>query len=172
MPDALRLQMYHFLGRLYSRVPMLARRWGRGFDALAFADVSFARLGKPLRQCRIALVTTGGVHRRDQAPFDMGDPRGDPSFRAIPAATPPELLRITHDYYDHADAERDLNILFPLALMRELEQSGRIESLATSYGFMGHLEPPHVRTLLDITAAQVAGKLKQDRVDAVLLTPA
>jgi D-proline reductase (dithiol) PrdB len=164
--------MYHLLGRLYSRVPMLARRWGRGFDALAFAEVPFARLGKPLRLCRIALVTTGGVHRRDQAPFDMADPCGDPSFRAIPAATSPELLRITHDYYDHADAERDLNILFPLALFRELAARGQIGGLATGYGFMGHVEPPHVTTLLTITAPQVAGKLKQERVDAVLLTPA
>ena len=33
-------------------------------------------------------------------------------------------------------------------------------------------EPPHVETLLRVTAPQVAGKLKQERVDAVLLTPA
>ena len=44
--------------------------------------------------------------------------------------------------------------------------------LADGYGFMGHIEPPHVQTLLARTAPEVAGRLKQQRVDCVLLTPA
>jgi D-proline reductase (dithiol) PrdB len=170
--DTIRQRIYHLVGRLYTRVPALARRWGRGFDALAFDEVPFVRLAKPLAQCRLALLTSGGVHLRDQPAYDMADPRGDPSYRAIPAGTPPEHLTITHDYYDHADAERDLNILLPLGLFRELAASGRIGSLATCYSFMGHIEPPHVETLLQVTAPQVAGKLKQEKVDAALLTPA
>jgi D-proline reductase (dithiol) PrdB len=170
--DTIRQRIYHLIGRLYSRVPALARRWARGFDALAFDNVPFAPLRKPLDQCRLALITTGGVHLRDQQAYDMADPRGDPSWRAIPAGTPPDQLTITHDYYDHADAERDMNILLPLALFRELAERGRIGSLATCYSFMGHIEPPHIETLLKTTAPQVAGKLKQERVDAALLTPA
>ncbi|MCU0493599.1 MAG: glycine/sarcosine/betaine reductase selenoprotein B family protein, partial [Chloroflexaceae bacterium] len=100
------------------------------------------------------------------------DSRGDPTFRAIPADTLPERLTITHDYYDHSDAERDMNILLPLDLGRELTTMGHIGSLATSYSFMGHIEPPHVETLLRSTAPQVANMLKQEQVDAVLCTPA
>jgi len=59
-----------------------------------------------------------------------------------------------------------------LALFRELAARGRVGSLATCYSFMGHIEPPYVETLLQVTAPQVASKLKQERVDAVLLTPA
>ena len=151
---------------------MLARRWGRRFDALTSDDVPFTRLRKPLHSCRIALITTGGVHLRTQQPFDMGDSRGDPSFRAIPADTPAEQLTITHDYYDHRDAERDLNILFPLALGRELVARGALGSLGTGYSFMGHIEPPHVETLLRRTAPEVARRLRQEQIDAVLLTPA
>jgi D-proline reductase (dithiol) PrdB len=174
MPDGatIRQRIYHLIGRLYSRVPMLARRWGRGFDALAFDDVPFMPLHKPLDQCRLALITTGGVHLQSQPPYDMADPRGDPSYRVIPADTPPAQLTITHDYYDHTDAERDLNILLPIRLLRELAEGRQIGSLATCYSFMGHIEPPHVESLLKVTAPQVAGKLKQERVDAVLLTPA
>jgi D-proline reductase (dithiol) PrdB len=174
MPDGatIRQRIYHLIGRLYSRVPALARRWGRSFDALAFDDLPFATLRKPLDQCSLALITTGGVHLRDQSPYDMADPRGDPSYRVIPAGTPLAQLTITHDYYNHTDAERDLNILLPIGLLRELAERGRIGSLATCYSFMGHIEPPHVETLLKISAPQVAGKLKQARVDAVLLTPA
>ncbi|MCX7860358.1 MAG: glycine/sarcosine/betaine reductase selenoprotein B family protein, partial [Chloroflexus sp.] len=99
-------------------------------------------------------------------------PRGDPSYRRIPADTPVADLTITHDYYDHTDAERDLNILFPLELMRSLAQRGIIGSLADCYSFMGHIEPPHLETLLRQTAPEVATFLKQEQVDAVLLTPA
>jgi D-proline reductase (dithiol) PrdB len=174
MPDGdlLRQRIYHLVGQLFTRIPGLARLWGKRFDALVFDDVPFTPLRKPIRECRLALVTTGGVHLREQPPYDMADPRGDPSYRAIPSDTHPGRLTITHDYYDHHDAERDLNILFPLELFRNLARAGYIGGLATCYSFMGHIEPPHVETLLRVTAPQVAGKLKQERVDAVLLTPA
>ena len=107
--DTIRQRIYHLVGQIYTRVPALARRWGRRFDALTFAKVPFTPLRKPLRACRLALITTGGVHLREQPPYDMADPRGDPSYRAIPADTPYARLTITHDYYDHRDAERDLN---------------------------------------------------------------
>jgi D-proline reductase (dithiol) PrdB len=170
--DALRQRIYRLIGRLYTRFPALARGWGRRFEALSFQQVPFARLQKPLRDCRIALITTGGVHRLDQPRFDMADPRGDPSFRAIPGATPRAELTITHDYYDHRDAERDLNILLPIALVRDLVRHRKVGALATCYSFMGHIEPPHTETLLRVTAPQVAGMLRQEQVDAVLLTPA
>lgn len=172
MPDPLRKQIYNLVGWLYSRVPALARNWGSRFDALQFDQVPFVPMRVPLAQARVALITTGGVHRRDQPPFDMVDPDGDATFRTIPAATTPDDLMITHDYYDHRDADQDLNILFPLALIRELVAAGHIGALGTSYGFMGHIEGPHLETLLRTTAPQVAGMLKQERIDAVLLTPA
>jgi len=37
---------------------------------------------------------------------------------------------------------------------------------------MGHIQGSHINALMDETAPQVAAMLKQDRVDAVLLTPA
>jgi D-proline reductase (dithiol) PrdB len=170
--DGLRQRIYRFVGALYSRIPTLARGWGKRFDALQFSDVPFAPMRVPLNRATLALITTGGVHLRDQQPFDMADPRGDATFRIIPANTPREQITITHDYYDHSDAEKDLNILFPLDMINRLVQVGCVGALATSYGFMGHIEPPHVETLIHKTAPQVAGMLKQERVDAVLLTPA
>ncbi|HMQ30569.1 MAG TPA: glycine/sarcosine/betaine reductase selenoprotein B family protein [Chloroflexaceae bacterium] len=170
--DRLRQLTSSAFGQLLSRAPALARLWGRGFAAVPAGEAPFAPLRKPLRECRLALVTTGGVHLRSQRPFDMGDSRGDPSFRAIPADTPAAALMITHDYYDHAAAERDLNVLFPLALGRELVARGAVGALGTCYSFMGHIEPPHVATLVSRTAPEVARRLRQEQVDAVLLTPA
>lgn len=170
--DRLRPRISQLIGRLYTRIPALARRWGRRFDALSFAEVPLTPLRKPLRDCHVALITTGGVHLHAQPPYNMADSRGDPSYRIIPAGTLFSDLTITHNYYDHTDAERDPNILFPLELFRELASAGTIGALATCYSFMGHIEPPHVEMLLRVTAPRVAAMLKHEQVDAVLLTPA
>jgi len=118
------------------------------------------------------MVTTAGVHHRDQSPFDMRDPDGDPSFRAIDESRPVSDLMITHDYYDHRDADKDINIVFPIQRLRELEIEGIIGKIAdTHYGFMGHILGEHVQPLVNRSAPQVARRLKEDGVDVVLLTP-
>lgn len=165
-------ELYRFLGRIYTHIPGLAELWASRYQARTFEDVPFVPLRKPLNQCRMSLITTGGVHLTSQEPYDMDDSRGDPTYRVIPADAPREQLMITHNYYDHTDADRDLNILLPIALFHEMVTHGHIGSLASCYSFMGHIEPPHVETLLQRTAPEVAGMLKQEQVDAVLLTPA
>ena len=60
----------------------------------------------------------------------MSDPFGDPSYRELPSDTPRELYTITHDYYDHTDADRDLNIVFPIDRLKEMVREGLIGSLA------------------------------------------
>jgi D-proline reductase (dithiol) PrdB len=172
MPESARKQFSRLIGKLYTRIPLLARRWAHNFDALNYVDVPFVPFTQPISAARLALISTGGVHLRNQPPFNMQDTQGDPSYRVIPADTGLDQLIITHDYYDHGDAEKDLNILFPLGMLRELVAEGHIGSLATCYGFMGHIEPPHVATLINQSAPQIAGKLKQEHVDAVLLSPA
>jgi D-proline reductase (dithiol) PrdB len=89
----------------------------------------------------VALVTTGGVQLRTQPPFDMNNPFGDPSFREIPAAVSPAQLTITHDYYDHRDAGRDPNIVFPWQSLRELVEQGAVGRASPVHlGFMGHID--------------------------------
>jgi D-proline reductase (dithiol) PrdB len=91
----------------------------------------------------------------------------------IPADAPRSDLTITHKYYDHSAADRDINVVLPLDRMREFVAEKRIGRLAPFvYGFMGHIDGPHLETLMERTAPAVAQRLKADRVDAVLLTPA
>ena len=75
---------------------------------------------KRLSECTVAIVTTAGVHLKGQTLFDMGDRDGDPSYRAIPASAPKDAYMITHDYYDHSDAEKDINIVFTIDRLREM----------------------------------------------------
>ncbi|HZY65829.1 MAG TPA: glycine/sarcosine/betaine reductase selenoprotein B family protein [Rubrobacteraceae bacterium] len=127
----------------------------------------FSRPKKPLSTCRLALVTTGGVHLPDQARFDIDDPAGDCSYREIP--TDAENLTWTHAYYRPDDVS-DLDAVFPLWTLRELEEEGCIGELNhRHFSFMGAIHDPG--PLVEQTAPEVAALLAEDEVDAVLLTP-
>ena len=65
------------LARVFTAMPSLAARWGRK-SSESGGEVPWTTPIKPLREARIALVTTGGVHLKDDHPFDMNDPDGDP----------------------------------------------------------------------------------------------
>lgn len=159
--------------RLFTASRPLARLWGRLSGVRAHDGIPWAPLRRPLRDCRVALVTTAGVHLEGDVPFDMADPQGDPSWRAIPGDAPDSALAITHDYYDHRDADRDLGVVFPLSGLRALAAGGEIREVAsTHYGFMGHVAGPHLDTLVARTAPEVAGYLAAAEVDLVLLSPA
>jgi len=159
--------------KLFRHLPWLASQWAKRRRFVEGRDIPWAPLTKPLPGSVLALVTTAGVHCKSHEPFDMDDPDGDPSFRAIPTDIRNGDLTITHKYYDHSDADRDINVVLPIDRMRELVAEKRIGGLApVAYGFMGHIDGPHVRTLTENTAPAVARRLKADRADAVLLTPA
>lgn len=162
------------IAKLITRFPSLAQKFITDYQPWESGDeIPWSRPAKPLQRSKLALVTTSGVHHGGQPPFDMQDQDGDPTFRVIDGPTIASDYRITHDYYDHSDAERDLNIIFPIDRLRELQQEGLIGQLAdTHYSFMGHIDGRHIATLMARTAQQVAERLRQDQVDLVLLTPA
>ena len=122
-----------------------------------------------------------GAPRPDQRPFDMRDP--ETATHRLPRASIPRTpspkagVTITHDYYDHRGAERDLERRAAGGpAWREMRQGGRGHrggrpSAATS--FMGHMAGrPRVETLVGRTAPQAAGLLRgKTSADAVVLTP-
>ena len=160
------------IAKVITRFPRLSGRYVQGYRPWEAEDVPWAPVVKPLRESTVALVTTAGVHHRGQPPFDMADPDGDPSFRLLNTETIADDYRITHDYYDHKDADRDLNVVFPLERLQEMAAVGSIGAAAPRHpGFMGHIDKHHMATLMEETAPRAAAVLKADGVDAVLLTP-
>jgi len=102
----------------------------------------------------------------------MKDREGDPSYRTIDLTRPLSSLMITHDYYDHTDADKDINIVFPVERLKEFEKEGFVGRIAgRHYSFMGHIIGRHIPTLVGTSAPEIARKLKKDNVDVVLLTP-
>lgn len=160
------------IAKVITRFPSLSKKFIDAYKPWETQDVPWTPAARPLYACNVALVTTAGVHRTDQKPFDMTDPDGDPTYREIDKDTPRQELMITHDYYDHADAEKDLNIVFPLERLEEFASEGIIGGVAQiHYSFMGHITGPHLFTLMNVSASDVAARLKRAGVDIVLLTP-
>ncbi len=162
------------IAKVITRFPSLAQRFISAYEPWESGEPTpWVPVTKPLRECKVAVVTTSGVHHGNQEPFDMQDSDGDPSYRTIESSTIGNDFKITHDYYDHSDAEKDLNIILPLERLQELQHEGIIGELAKShYSFMGHIDGRHIATLIGSSARDVIKKLRQDAVDVVLLTPA
>jgi len=160
------------LARIFTVFPGLAARWGKGLS-MDSGEIPWSVPRKPLREAVLAIVTTGGVHLRSDPPFDMSDPNGDPTFREIPADSQTEFLTITHDYYDHRDAGQDLELVLPVRSLRELVERGALGALHPFiYGLMGHIDGPHLATLRQRTAPEIARRLAAAGVDYALLVPA
>ena len=158
--------------KVYTKIPSLVDLYAKTADLVVNDTTPFTPLSKPLDHCRVVLVTTGGVHSRDQKPFDISDKNGDPSYRELPASINPRQLTITHDYYNHADALADLNLVLPIEPLRQLLHERVIGSVGPRFfSFMGHIQSAHLETLTRVTAPGVAAALKTDKVDVAFLTP-
>jgi D-proline reductase (dithiol) PrdB len=123
--------------------------------------------GPPLSRRRVAIVSTAGLHRRGDRPFTL-DP-GD-FYRVIPGDIEANDLVMTHvsANFDRAGFQQDWNVAFPIDRLRELAREGVIGSVAAfHYSFMGAHDP----MAMEQDARGIAGLLKKDDVDALLLVP-
>ncbi len=122
--------------------------------------------GPPLSARRVAIVSSAGLVRRGENPF-----RGrDADYRAIPSDTGAADLLVSHISinFDRTGFQEDRNVVFPLDRLRDLQREGAIGSVAdTHYSFMGATDPVQ----MEAHAREVAGRLKQDGVDAAILPP-
>ncbi len=119
-----------------------------------------------LRDSFFALVTTAGVHLRDQEPFDV---HGDNSWRLLPGDVQASQLMVTHEHYDHRDADEDINCIFPIDRLRELAQEGIIGGVSDKHlGFMGYTQ--NMRDLYERASPEIAKIISRSKADAVLLT--
>ncbi|MDT8448312.1 MAG: hypothetical protein RRB13_15565 [bacterium] len=168
--------MSDFTNRLFVqlfKIPWIKRRWASSFVVRQEEQKSFRRLGKPLNQCRVALLTTGGPHLKSDPPFDMEDPQGDGSCRSFPLDVDWNDLTITHKYYDSKSAERDLGVLIPIRPLQNAVASGKIGAAGPRvFSLMGHLIDEQLEHLYQVTLPRLVQGLKDDQVDCLFLAPA
>ena len=122
--------------------------------------------GPPLSERRVALISTAGLHTREDRPF--AGISGE--YRVIPGSAAAGDLVMSHVSvnFDRTGFIQDHNLVFPIDRLLELVEAGVIGSLADyHYSFMGAADPSQ----LESPARELAGHLKGDKVDAVLLAP-
>lgn len=94
------------INTMYQRQGFPSYQWS------AFDSSPWTPFEKPLDQARIALISSAGVFRKDQEPFDPWAVN-DLSIRQIPTDTPFEHLKLHHNYFDHRDALLDFKLRIP-----------------------------------------------------------
>jgi D-proline reductase (dithiol) PrdB len=150
--------------RLTDLPPAMAKRLAE-LECPAFTTRPWVT-GPALSQRRVAVVSSAGLVVRGETPF-----RGrDADYRVIPGSTAAENLLMSHISinYDRTGFQEDWNVVFPLDRLNELAAEGEIGSVAaTHYSFMGATDPVQMEPY----ARELAGRLKQDKVDAVILPP-
>ena len=119
-----------------------------------------------LTAARVAIVSTAGLHLRTDRKFG----RGAADYRLIPGDADDGDLLMSHSSvnFDRSAFAQDVNVVFPLGLLRELAARREIGSVADwHYSFMGATDPSRMVE----TGPQVGRLLAQDNVSAALLVP-
>jgi len=161
---------YRFIGGITKR---LVKSW---IALEAPREIPWIPLPKPLSDCTVALISSGGIALKTDKPFDQEGERqnpwwGDPSYRIIPDTAKTEDVRVYHQHIDPKLAEQDLNCLLPLDRLNELVEAGMAGRAAPShYSIMGYILEP--TELLGVSVPAIIERLKSDQVDAVVLIPA
>ena len=151
---------------ILEKLPEIERQFLESLACPAFETRPWVE-GPPLGERRVAIISTAGLHRKEDRPFTF-DP-GD-YYRVIPGNIQANELIMSHvsTNFDRSGFQKDWNVIFPLDRLRELQDQGVIGSIAEyHYSFMGAHDP----VPMESTARSLAGFLKKDGVDAALLIP-
>ncbi len=128
-------------------------------------------LEKPLAECRVSMLTSGGVSHCSMPAWDA-HARNDFRLDTVDPGSAGVDFAVNDSYYDTDDAQADVNTVFPIDRLRELADTGVIGSVAPRLwsGFMGRIyKRSHVT---EVAAPAFASELLADEVDLVLLVPA
>lgn len=154
-----------------------------GWDFLHYEEIPWTPIKKDLSLCKVAYLSFAGVFRKGQKPFNVSAGAvpehwrrlrfkfpGDASFREIPRETTSSELLITHTHFDHSDADEDINCVFPLDRLQELNEENFFESLCSRhYSFMGY--SPDWEPIAKGHAIAVGDQLLREGVDVAFLSP-
>ena len=142
----------------------------KGMQSEIFVPVTpppvWAPVTKPLKDMVIAIATAAGVHHKDDKRFNLA---GDFTFRVIKDTMPSSELMVSHGGYDNGDVNKDINCMFPIDRLHELAKDVVIKGVApVHFGFMGG--GGNQEKFKNETGPEIARQLKEEGVDAVILT--
>jgi hypothetical protein len=135
-----------------------------------FDDVPFTPLDRPLARCRIGVVTTSEMVVRGRE-ADLADVERDPTrpTYALPMDTPVRDLVSRKASYDRfATTLEDVDAYLPLTHLHRLVAEGRLGGLAPRFQVVQSQYSQ--RRTLTVDAPRILAQMREDRVDAAVLT--
>lgn len=174
-PNALIDLVYDWQVRAYTPAPGAQRPY-------KYEDRPFQSLTKPLSETTIGLVTSSGHYAADHPPSDGREHlsqeetaariheflRRAPELSPIPVSHPDDAIVAQHPGYDIRSASKDLNVTFPMRLLQEQVEEGRVAALAdTAFSFVGACAQGRLRRELDDWVEQ----WRSAGVEALFLVP-
>ena len=144
------------------------------FGALV-RDIPWSNVTKPLNESSISVVSTAGLSMKNDEPFDMETERkrptwGDPSWRRLDRDITADSIAANHLHIETSHLFEDLDVCFPVPLLRKLERENAVGSVAPShYSIMG-FQGSDLRRIAPSCVA-IAEAMVDDDVDLALLIP-
>lgn len=136
-------------------------------DAMPALDTEAWLSPPPLARATVSLVSTCGMHRRDDPPFTPGAV----DYRLIPRGVDWGEVVMSHisANFDRSGVADDPNVAMPLDRLEELADNGEIGGVSRwHYAFMGAHPQPQ---MFEQTGREVGRLLREDGVDVALLVP-
>ena len=145
--------------------------YGEPYQWAQQAQVPFQRLGKPMGQCRVALVTTAAPYQSDKGDQGPGAPyNAAAKFYTVYSGDTRRAhdLRISHVAIDrkHTSA-KDQASYFPLTELHRQAGLGRIGAVARR--FHGAPTNRSQRTTLQVDGPEIVRRCRADGADCVIL---
>ncbi|MEE8421339.1 MAG: glycine/sarcosine/betaine reductase selenoprotein B family protein [Dehalococcoidia bacterium] len=158
----------------------LPRSFRAGFEGMAVQEETavWSPLAVPVEDATVALLTSAGLYLKEsQPPFDVERERreptwGDPTYRVIARTVRQEEVAAEHLHLNTRDFLIDFNVALPIRAFGQLEGDGAIGRLADEhYAFMGFQERG-LEQWRTHAGPDVAQRLKDAGVHALVLAPA
>ena len=155
-------------------VPGLTERYRSlgfpNYNWSVYDSSAFTPFKKPLEESCITMIISSGIYRDDQEPFEPdGWPVNEVGLRMIPKETDVKRLNLRYNYYDHRDAVKDMNCVFHLERLRDLEEEGVIGRLAPSMISLGMGRTYRRSLIFKVLVPKVTEVLREQGVDGVIV---
>src|SRR5579864_2573387 len=128
---------------------------------------ALVRLRLPLEQARVMLISSAGVHERQDAPFAHTN---DLSFRRLSQNLDPKAIRPSHPSPIRRPGLLDINVVYPYRRLAELEAAGDIGG-PTPYHLSMQGAIKKLKALVTEMAPAMVENARDAGADAVLLVP-
>ena len=129
--------------------------------------VPWTPLRQPLADCTVMMLASAGVHCKSEPPFRSPN---DLTFRLVDSDVDAADLTPSHPAPIRRPGQADVNVVFPIERLRELQAEGLFRALTPHHvSILGAIK--QFRELHYEMAPAIAARAREEGADLLLLVP-